>query len=345
VRVVITGVAGFVGSHLAERMVGDGHDVVGIDAFIDYYPRSMKEANLSAVRRGPRFTFHELDLRTADLQAVVEGADAIIHLAAMPGLAQSWVDVDTYVACNLIATHRIVEAALGARVPRFLHASTSSVYGADAVGDETTPTRPISPYGVTKLAAEHLILAYTRTHGLPASIVRYFSIYGPRQRPDMGYHLFIEAMLDGRTITIYGDGEQSRTNAYIDDATRGTIAALEGAPVGEVFNIAGQEEITVNEAIATIGRILGVDPRVEYEPVRPGDQRRTAADTSRAERTFGYRPRVLPAEGLAAQVAWHRARRGHGPDASDSALDRDDPNVVEPDGSIPTAQVKGQPRP
>lgn len=309
-RVIITGVAGFVGSHLAERLIEGGHDVIGLDAFIPYYPRAMKEANLAAVRTQPAFTFHELDLRTADLRPIVDGADAIIHLAAMPGLAQSWVDVDAYISCNLTATHRIVEAALAARVPRFLHASTSSVYGSEAVGDETSPTRPISPYGVTKLAAEHLVLAYTRTHGLPASIVRYFSIYGPRQRPDMGYHLFIEAMLDGRPITVFGDGEQSRTNAFIDDAVRGTIAALDGAAIGEVYNIAGSAEITLNDAIATISRILGVEPIIEHAAARPGDQRRTFADTSRAERAFGYRPRVLPAEGLAAQAEWHRARRG-----------------------------------
>jgi nucleoside-diphosphate-sugar epimerase len=343
-RVVITGAAGFVGSHLSEQLIGLGHQVSGIDAFIDYYPRPYKEANLVGLRRDPRFTFHELDLRSADLRPVVEGADAIIHLAAMPGLAQSWVDVDAYIACNLTATHRIVDAALAARVPRFLHASTSSVYGTEAVGDESSPTRPISPYGVTKLAAEHLVLAYTRTHGLPASIVRYFSIYGPRQRPDMGYHLFIEAMLDGRPITIYGDGEQSRTNAYIDDAVRGTIAALEGAPVGEIFNLAGHAEITVNEAIATIGRIVGVEPRIEWAAARPGDQRRTAADTGRAERTFGYRPRVLPADGLAAQVAWHRTRRGADADGRSSLADRDDRDVVEPDRRVGSAQVEGEPR-
>ncbi len=341
-RVVITGAAGFVGSHLSEQLVAAGHEVTGIDAFIDYYPRPVKESNLAGLRRHPRFTFHELDLRSGDVRGVVDGADAIVHLAAMPGLAQSWVDVDSYVGCNLTATHRVVEAALDARVPRFLHASTSSVYGSEAVGDEDSPTRPISPYGVTKLAAEHLILAYTRSHGLPASIVRYFSIYGPRQRPDMGYHRFIEAMLDGRTITVYGDGEQSRTNAYVDDAVRGTIAALEGAPVGEIFNIAGHAEITVNEAIATIGRILHVEPQVVYEAVRPGDQRRTAADTSRAERTFGYRPRVLPAEGLAAQAAWHRARRGEGR-GLDSA-ERGDDDVVEPDRRLAAAQVEGQDR-
>ena len=342
-RVVITGVAGFVGSHLAEALIARGHDVIGVDAFVDYYPRWMKESNLAALRHDPRFTFHELDLRSGDVRAVVDGSDAIVHLAAMPGLAQSWVDVDLYTACNLTATHRVVEAALGARVPRLLHASTSSVYGSGAGYEDATPTRPRSPYGVTKLAAEHLILAYTRTHGLPASIVRYFSIYGPRQRPDMGYHKFIEAMLDDETITIYGDGEQSRTNAYIDDAVRGTIAALEGAPVGEVFNIAGHAEITVNEAIATIGRVLGVAPRVVHGPARPGDQRRTAADTSRAERAFGYRPRVLPAEGLAAQVAWHRARRDPA-SARGSAAEGHDRHVIEPDRRVAAANVEGEHR-
>lgn len=308
-RLVITGAAGFIGSHLVEALLAAGHEVVGLDAFIDYYGRHVKEANIAGARADSRFEFHEVDLRTAPLEPLVDGADAVVHLAAMPGLVRSWNDVELYTTCNLLATHRLIEAILARGVPRLLHASTSSVYGRDAVGDETTPTRPISPYGVTKLAAEHLVLANVATRGLDASIVRYFSIFGPRQRPDMAYHLFTEALLDRRPITVFGDGEQSRSNTYIDDCVAGTIAAVHGAATGEIYNIAGGEEITLNDAIAVIAGAVGVEPRIERGPARHGDQRRTAADTAKAERAFGYRVTTGAREGLAAQVAWQIARR------------------------------------
>ena len=308
-RIVITGVAGFVGSHLAEALLGNGDEVVGLDAFIDYYPRPVKERNLAGLIARPGFTFHERDLRTDALEPLLDGADAVVHLAAMPGLARSWTDVALYTSCNLLATHRLVEAILATGVPRLLHASTSSVYGTDAVGDETAPTQPVSPYGVTKLAAEHLVLAFARSRGLDASILRYFSMFGPRQRPDMGYHIFIEAMLDGRPITVFGDGEQSRTNTYIADCVRGTVAAIEGAATGEIYNISGGEELTLNEAIRTIADAVGVEPRILHGPPRPGDQRRTSADTSKARAAFGFEPTIGATEGLRAQVDWQVEQR------------------------------------
>jgi UDP-glucuronate 4-epimerase len=308
-RIVVTGAAGFVGSHLSEALLAGGHEVVGLDAFIDYYPRPVKERNLEGLVGRPGFAFHELDLRTAALEPFLDGAAAVVHLAAMPGLARSWTDVETYTSCNLLATHRLVEAILAVGVPRLLHASTSSVYGTDAVGDETAPTRPISPYGVTKLAAEHLVLAYVRSRGLTASILRYFSMFGPRQRPDMAYNVFIEAMLDGRPITVFGDGRQSRSNTYIDDCVRGTIAAIDGAANGEIYNIAGGESLTLNDAIAAIAEAVGVEPQVVHAPTRPGDQRTTLADTSKARAAFGFEPTIGAVEGLRAQVGWHIERR------------------------------------
>lgn len=312
-RLVVTGAAGFIGSSLSDALLAAGHDVVGIDAFIDYYAREVKEANLAKAREHESFAFHEADLRSAALEPLVDGADAVLHLAAMPGLVRSWSEVELYTTCNLLATHRLIEAALTCGVPRFVHASTSSVYGLLAVGDETAPTRPISPYGVTKLAAEQLIQAFVATRGLNASILRYFSIYGPRQRPDMAYHLFAEAMLDGRPITVTGDGRQTRSNTFVDDCVVATIAAIEGAASGEVYNIAGGEEISLNDAIAAIGEALETTPRIEYAPARPGDQLRTSADTSRATAAFGFRPATRVRDGLAAQVAWHVERRRRRP--------------------------------
>jgi nucleoside-diphosphate-sugar epimerase len=309
-RILVTGVAGFVGSHVAERLLSDGHEVIGLDGFTDYYPRPVKERNLAPMMERPGFTFHELDLRRDELGPALDRVEAVIHEAAMPGLPRSWSDFQAYLDCNVLGVARLLDACGTAGIPRFLHASTSSVYGLEAVGDETMPLRPISPYGVTKLAAEHLIQAHVATFGFPAVIVRYFSIFGPRQRPDMAYHRFIDAMLDGRPITIFGDGEQSRSNTFISDAVEGTLAALKGGRIGEVYNIGGGESLTVNQAIATISEALGVEPIIERAEARPGDQRRTGADTSRAERTFGYRPSVGALEGLRRQVDWHRALRG-----------------------------------
>ena len=308
-RILVTGVAGFVGSHVAERLLSDGHHVVGLDAFTDYYPRPVKERNLGPILERPGFTFHELDLRRDPLGPALDGVEAVIHEAAMPGLPRSWSDFEAYLGCNVLGVARLLEACRAAGVRRFLQASTSSVYGLEAVGDETMPLKPISPYGVTKLAAEQLILAHVATFGFPAVIVRYFSIFGPRQRPDMAYHRFIEAMLDGRPITLFGDGEQTRSNTFISDAVEGTLAALEGGRIGEVYNIGGGESLTVNEAIASIAAVLEVEPIIERAQAQPGDQRRTGADTSRAERTFGYRPSVGAREGLRRQVDWHRGLR------------------------------------
>lgn len=303
-RVVVTGAAGFIGSHLCEQLLVEGHQVVGIDAFVDYYPRPAKEANLAGLHGRAGFEFHELDLRHDALDGPLDGADAIVHEAAMAGLMRSWSDLDAYVSCNITATHRLVEAARRAGIDRFVHASTSSVYGRDAVGDELRPTQPVSPYGVTKLAAEHLLLAQHALDGFPVVILRYFSVYGPRQRPDMAYRIFIEAVLRGDPITVYGDGQQSRSNTYVSDCIRGTIDAMTDARAGEIYNIGGGEEITLERAIQLIGQATGREPVLRHEPARPGDQRRTIATTAKARLDFGYRPSVGAVEGLAAQVAW-----------------------------------------
>jgi UDP-glucuronate 4-epimerase len=303
-RIVVTGCAGFVGSHLCETLLAEGHDVVGIDAFTDFYPRPLKEANLASALAHPGFRFFELDLRSDDLARCLEGAEVVVHEAAMPGLPRSWSDFQSCIDCNLLATQRLLAACVGLELRTFLQISTSSVYGLRAIGDETRPPDPVSPYGITKLAAEHLARAYARKYGIPAAILRYFSIYGPRQRPDMAYRIFIDAIASGRPVTVDGDGRQSRSITYVSDAVRGTIQAIDGARPAEVYNIGGGIPITVNDALDCIGETMGVTPEIVHGPPRPGDQRHTLADTSKARAAFGYKPTVAPLDGLRRQIAW-----------------------------------------
>lgn len=309
-NLVVTGAAGFVGSHLSEELIARGHHVTGIDAFIPYYPRPLKEANLSALLAEPRFHFVEADLRQADLRSLFDQADAVFHLAAMAGLLRSWQEFEDYMTCNVLATQRLLEAARDTHVRHLLHISTSSVYGQFATGDETSPLAPISPYGITKLAAEHLCRAYAEIHDLPVTILRLFSVYGPRQRPDMGYNIFIRSILRDELITVDGDGNDSRSNTYVHDCVQGLILAYKkpDQSVGEVFNIGGGEEVSVNEVLEILQEISGRTARITHGPPRPGDQRRTVADISKAHNLLGYKPSTSVRAGLAAQMAWQRAQ-------------------------------------
>jgi len=307
---VVTGAAGFIGSHLCERLLADGHAVTGIDCFTPYYPRPVKERNLSAVLGKRHFTFHEIDLSEGVPAEAVRGAEWVFHLAAMPGLTRSWLDFDTYNRHNLTATHRLLEALKGSpTLRRLVYASTSSVYGKYASGDESLPTRPSSPYGITKLAGEQLCRVYGDEFGVPAVVLRYFSVYGPRQRPEMGYHLFIDAILRGKPITLTGDGLQVRGNTYISDCVEATVRAA-GAMPGETFNLGGGELVTVVEVIRRLERIVGRQAVIERHPPRKGDQLATGADVTKLARHLGWKPTTSIDEGLAKQVEWQRQLLG-----------------------------------
>ncbi len=306
-RCVVTGAAGFIGSHLCEELLRQGHEVVGIDAFIPYYDPAIKERNLTPARSHAAFRFHALDLRHDPLDEALRDAEVIFHLAAMAGLVKSWTDFDGYASCNIQATERLLSATRRAcpTLTRFLYISTSSVYGRFGSGDETLPTRPISPYGVTKLAGEHLCHAHCDAYGLPLVILRYFSVYGPRQRPDMGYFRFIQWALKREPITVYGDGQQVRGNTYVSDCVEATIRAVQ-AQIGEVYNIGGGETASVWDILRRLEQFAGYSLPIRQEAARPGDQRYTFADTTKLRRHLNWEARTSLEQGLLAQWQWQQ---------------------------------------
>ncbi|MBV9231110.1 MAG: NAD-dependent epimerase/dehydratase family protein, partial [Chloroflexi bacterium] len=260
-------------------------------------------------REASTFTFHEIDLRYGELVPLFKDVEVVFHLAAMAGLMRSWSDFDLYMTCNMGVTQRLLEAARLNGVRHFIHGSTSSVYGRFADGGEESPLEPVSPYGVTKLGAEHLCRAYASNFGLPLTILRFFSVYGPRQRPDMAYNIFIRALLYDEPILIYGDGEQSRSNTFVADCVQGILLAFEKREqsVGEIFNLGGGEVVTINRVLEVLAGLTGKAPRVTYAQARPGDQRLTAANIDKAQCILGYRPTTSITAGLQAQLEWQRA--------------------------------------
>jgi len=308
-RVVVTGAAGFIGSHLAEALLDHGLEVTGIDAFTASYPEADKRANAAGLVGRPGFELVEGDLSAMELDPLLAGADVVFHQAAQAGVRSSWgLDFDLYVRDNVIATQRLLEACVRRGVRRLVAASSSSVYG-DAPTYPTTEastTRPVSPYGVTKLAGEHLCLAYAQlgASAMTVATLRYFTVYGPRQRPDMAFRRFLGAAYAGRPITVYGDGEQTRDFTFVDDAVRANLLAMAAPFRAEPVNVGGGRRVTLNEVLDLIGRITGRRLRIVRAPSQPGDARHTGADGARAEALLGYRPEVDLETGLAREAAW-----------------------------------------
>ena len=306
-KALITGVAGFIGSTLAERLLGEGADVVGIDCFTDYYPREVKERNLQTARAHQRFRFVESRVQDADLAAMLADRTHVFHLAAQAGVRKSWgKDFEIYTVNNIEATQVLLEACTRTKIERFVYASSSSVYGDNRpmpFREDTLP-QPLSPYGVSKLAAEQLCYLYFANYGVPTVALRYFTVFGPRQRPDMAFHKFLRATLQGDPITLYGDGEQTRDFTYVADIASATAtAATRGVP-GRVYNIGGGSRVSVNDVLQIIQRVSGRSPIVKIDETQKGDMRHTWADTSLAKADLGFVPAVGLEEGLAAEYQW-----------------------------------------
>ncbi len=315
-RVVVTGAAGFIGSHLCERLLADGHEVVGIDCFSDYYSRSRKEQNLEPSRANVRFSFRELDLVDGDLRRALEGARVVFHLAGQPAVRPSWGGhFDRYVRDNILATQRLLECIRESPVQRLIFAGSSSVYGDAEMfpTKETALPRPLSPYGMTKLAAEHLVHVYARNFGVPAVALRYFTVYGPRQRPDMAFSRFMEALSGRKEIEVFGDGEQTREFTYVSDAVDGTVKAATADAVGLVFNLGGGSRVTINRVLATLEDISRIKVFRHNLPAAAGDPRHTGASINLARERLGWEPRVSLREGLANQWRWFQETRKQAP--------------------------------
>jgi len=312
VKTVVTGAAGFIGSHLVERLLDEGHEVVGIDAFLDYYPREVKERNIARARDHRSYRLVEGRLQDMNLAEALHDAGQLYHLAAQAGVRASWGrDFQIYTDNNVLGTQRLLESAVSAGVPRLVYASSSSVYG-DATAlplREDTLCRPVSPYGVTKLAAEHLVHLYAASHGLPAVSLRYFTVYGPRQRPDMAFHRFLKAALLGDPIRLFGDGQQTRDFTFVDDIVAATRAAADNGRPGCVYNVGGGERVSMNHVLELVKQVTGRQVAVKREEIQKGDMKDTHADTTAARRDLGFRSTVALREGLAREWSWVRGQR------------------------------------
>jgi UDP-glucose 4-epimerase len=307
VKALVTGAAGFIGSHLVSALLDGGAEVIGLDAFTDYYPRTVKDGNLDVNRGRPGFRSVEARIQDAKLSSLLDGVSHVFHLAAQAGVRKSWgQDFRIYTDNNVDATQQLLEACVGRPLHRFVYASSSSLYG-DSVPipmREDAVPQPLSPYGVTKLAAEQLCHLYFVNYGVPTSSVRYFTVYGPRQRPDMAFHRFFRAALTGDQVVLYGDGEQTRDFTYVTDAVAATIAAGEVGVRGRAYNIGGGSRVTVNQVLEIVQRLVGHQLQIRREPAQKGDMRDTYADTTLARADLGFAPAVTLEQGLESEYRW-----------------------------------------
>lgn len=306
-RVLVTGVAGFIGSHLAERLISGGYEVLGVDSFFDYYPKRIKENNLKVLLSQPAFEFIEGDLAELDLNSMIARVDAVFHQAALAGVRSSWGSrFGEYVNNNVMCTQLLLEASKDKNLEKIIYASSSSVYGdaQDFPITENSPLRPVSPYGVTKLAGEHLASLYHTGYGVPTVSLRYFTVYGPRQRPDMAFHKFISAVMNGEGIEIYGTGEQTRDFTFVSDAVEANLQALEAGNPGEIYNIGGGSRILLSDAIKIIEEVTTSSANIKYTDTQRGDARHTFADISKAQTDLSYSPKVSIKEGISKHFDW-----------------------------------------
>jgi len=311
-KALVTGGAGFIGSTLSERLLEQGAGVRAIDAFTDFYPRPLKERNLEGLRGRPGYDFVEGDLRAVDLDAVLDGITHVFHLAAQAGVRRSWgQEFSVYTGLNVDSTQRLLEACVGKPIERLVYASSSSVYGDDVAipMTETALPQPVSPYGVTKLAAEQLCHLYHVNFGVPAVSLRYFTVYGPRQRPDMGFNRFFSAILDGKPLVQFGDGLQTRDFTFVADAVTATAAAAVRGVPGRVYNIGGGSRVSLREVFDLLARVSGRKVTIDQQGPQKGDMRDTYADTARARQDLAFAPSVTLEEGLRAMWRWMEATR------------------------------------
>jgi nucleoside-diphosphate-sugar epimerase len=306
-RYLVTGCAGFIGSHLSERLLAAGHRVIGVDCFTDYYAREIKAQNLAKFLKHPNFTFHEVDLNSAALPELLDKADGVFHLAAQAGVRASWgKSFQVYLDLNLLALQKILEALKERGGPRLVFASSSSVYGdTDRFPTpETAGKRPLSPYGVTKLAGEALCDLYGHNYGLEIISLRFFTVFGPRQRPDMAFHRFFRALIEGQPIKIFGDGQQTRDFTYVADIVEGAVAAMERGVAGRAYNLGGGNQRQLLEVIRTLADVAGKDPILNFEAPQKGDVRDTCADNSLARKELGFEPKYDLKTGLTEEFNW-----------------------------------------
>jgi nucleoside-diphosphate-sugar epimerase len=304
-RILVTGAAGFIGSNLVVQLIKDGHTVVGVDSYSDVlYSSSIKIDRISKIQKTHDFEFHKLDIAADSMQHIGGPFDAIVNEAALPGQILSWNRFDAYSQNNLTSTERMIQFCLKHSIPKFVQASTSSVYGTIVKGNEMQQLLPASPYGVTKLAAENLLYAYAQSYPLDFSIVRYFSVFGPSQRPDMGIYKFIDSISHGKEVVVYGDGTQRRDCTFVADIVAGTISAITRGKKGQIYNLAGGTDVSVLEMITLCTEIIGKDPIMKFVNRPAGDQLITRADYSKAKEHLFYDPQFSFKSGLTAQIKW-----------------------------------------